>query len=72
MNAFFDATFDERFKNAQPFTEQIGIMSSYLGNQNVMVSFQRIEAIFNKKTMCIISNVFKKRKYNNGPPPALM
>lgn len=69
-----NATFGEIFKNAQPFTEQVGIMCGYLGNQNVMASFQRIGAILNKNIYIysIISNVFKKMKYNNGLPPNLM
>lgn len=73
MDAFFYATFDERFKNASTFTEQVGIMCSYLRNQNVMVSFKRIGEIFNKKKQCVQYHFecYKKMKNNNGRPPIL-
>lgn len=71
--AFFNAVFDQNFQNATTFTEQIGILCSYLRNENIMVSFERIAAVFGKTRQCVCYHLQCYNNHNDtiGRPPLL-
>ena len=66
LAAYTKCVTDEKYKNAQTFREQIGIMCYYLRNEDIRVSYGRIANIFQVKKSKIKK---QETKYINGANP---
>lgn len=66
QNAYFLAMMDPNFCHAQSFTEQVGILCSYVRNDNIRISFERIGAQFGKTKQSVEKHL---KKYQSGKKP---
>ena len=73
QNAFFLTIMDPNYWHAQSFTDQIVILCSYIRNDTIRVSFERIGSQFGKTKQCMQKHFekYQKERLPNGRPSIL-